>query len=241
MAKMKFNYLQFWWFSFESWLKFSYRGEPKWMGDVSTKESGYFTWAHEGFGSRTTDDVSIGKQWFKGRRIAPPEMQQVETPDQAFDMAQGLLQRIIRYAKSRGIKVWPAIELATLPPNLARYCERVGDLPFNPIHATFVHPLDPVNREIQVNRFQALVETYPEAEGYFLVYAEDYPELDNAKYHDFFVQQRPAFRDSRESRLILCKRGYKRAHPRAMCGRENLRETQYSHREGERCKPAYRN
>ena len=200
MAKMKFNYLQFWWFSFEPWLKFSYRGEPKWMGDVSTKASGYFTWAHEGFGSRTTDDVSIGKQWFKGRRIAPPEMQQVETPDQAFDMAQGLLQRIIRYAKSRGIKVWPAIELATLPPNLARYCERVGDLPFNPIHATFVHPLDPVNREIQVNRFQALVETYPEAEGYFLVYAEDYPELDNAKYHDFFVQQRPAFHDLRALR-----------------------------------------
>ena len=49
MAKMKFNYLQFWWFCFEPWLKFSYRGEPMWMGDVSTKESGYLAWAHEGF------------------------------------------------------------------------------------------------------------------------------------------------------------------------------------------------
>ena len=27
-------------------------------------------------------------------------------------------------------------------------------------------PLDPVNREIQVNRLKALKETYPEAEGY---------------------------------------------------------------------------
>jgi hypothetical protein len=200
MAKMKYNYLQFWWFSFEPWLKFSYRGEPMWMGDVSTKESGYLTWAHEGFGSRTTDDVSIGKQWFKGRRMAPPEMQQVETPDEAFDVAQGMLQQIIRHAKDRGIKVWPAVEMGTLPPNLARYCERVEDLPFNPIDATFVHPLDPVNREIQVNRLRALVATYPEAEGYFFVYAENYPELNNAKYHDFFVQQRPAFHDLRALR-----------------------------------------
>ena len=152
MAKMKCNYMQFWWFSFEPWLRYSYKGEPMWMGDVSTKESGYLTWAHEGFGSRTTDDVSIGKGQFKGRRIAPPEMQQVETPEQAFEVAQDLLRRIIHYAGSRGIKVWPAVELASLPPNLARYCERVDELPFDHIFGTFVHPLDPVNREIQVIR-----------------------------------------------------------------------------------------
>ncbi len=75
MAKMKCNYLQFWWFAFEPWLNFSYRGESKWMGDVSTKESGYLTWRYGGFGSRTTEDVVIGKHWFKGKRIAPPEMQ----------------------------------------------------------------------------------------------------------------------------------------------------------------------
>ena len=127
-------------------------------------------------------------------------MQQVETPDQAFDVAQGLLQKIIHYAKSRGIKVWPAVEMASLPPNLARYTERVGELPFDRIFGTFVHPLDPVNREIQVNRFKALVQTYPEAEGYLLVFAEAYPPLDNAKYHEFFVKQRPAFHDLRALR-----------------------------------------
>lgn len=200
MAKMKFNYMQFWWFSFEPWLKYGYKGEPMGMGDVSTKESGYLTWAHEGFGSRTTDDVLIGKEKFKGRRIAPPEMQQVETPQQAFESAQDLLRRIIRYARSRGIKVWPAVELASLPPNLARYCERLFELPFNRIFGTFVHPLDPVNREIQVNRFKALVETYPEAEGYFFVFGEVYPELNNEKHHAFFVQQRPTFHDLRQLR-----------------------------------------
>ncbi len=197
MAKMKCNYIQFWWFSYEPWLRYSYKGEEMWMGDVSTKESGYLNWAHEGFGSRTTDDVTIGKERFKYRRIAPPEMQQVETPDQAFDVAQNLLRNIIHYAKTRGIKVWPAVELAALPPNLARYCDRVGELPFHRIFGTFVHPLDPVNREIQVNRFKALIETYPEAEGYFFVFAEMYPELDTEKYHDFFMRQRPAFHELR--------------------------------------------
>jgi hypothetical protein len=200
MAKLKCNYIQFWWFSFEPWLRYSYKNEPMWMGDVSSKESGYLTWAHSDAGSRTTNDVVIGKERFKYHRVAPPEMQQVETPDQAFEIAQGMLQKVIHHARSRGIKFWPAVEMASLPPNLARYADRVGELPFNVIFGTFVHPLDPVNREIQVNRLKALVETYPEAEGYFLVFAEMYPELDTAKYHDFFVRQRPAFHELRSLR-----------------------------------------
>jgi len=198
MAKLKCNYLQFWWFSYEPWLKYSYQGEPMWMGDVSTKDSGYFTWAHVGVGSHTTDEVSIGKEQFKHRRLAPEEFQNVETPEEAFTVAGDLLRKVIHHAHERGIKVWPAVELAALPPNLARYCERVANLPFHTIFGTFVHPLDPVNREIQVNRFRALVENYPEAEGYFFVFAEMYPELNNEKHHAFFVQQRPAFHELRD-------------------------------------------
>jgi hypothetical protein len=201
MAKMKCNYMQFWWFPFTPWLKYGYKGESKWMGDVSTKESGYLTWAYGGFGSRTTDDVSIGKEHFKGRRIAPPEMQDVETPDQAFQVARALLQKIIRHANERGIKVWLALELATLPPNLARYCEQVGSLPFHELMGAFVHPLDEVNRKIQVNRLKALIDTYPEAEGYFLNVGEMYPELNNEKHRDFFNQKRPAFFELRQDRF----------------------------------------
>ena len=200
MAKMKCNYVQFWWFPFEPWLKYSYKSEMKWMGDVSTAESGYLTWAHGGFGSRTTDDVSIGKSWFKGRRIAPPEMQNVETPDQAFSVAQSLLSRIIHHAHERGIEMWLAIEIAALPPNLARYCERVGELPFHNIVGTFVQPLDPVNREIQTNRLRALFTTYPEADGYFMVFSEVYPEINTSKYRSYFDQMRPKFFQVRDLR-----------------------------------------
>ncbi len=201
MAKMKCNYLQFWWFSYEPWLKFGYKGESAWLGDVSTKESGYMTWAHGGFGSRTTDDVSIGKEHFKGRRIAPPEMRNVETSDEAFQVAEDLLHKILRHAKERGIKVWLAVELDALPPNLARYCEEVGSLPFMNLAGTFVHPLDEVNREIQTNRLKSLFETYPEAEGYFLNVGEMYPELNNEKHRAFFDQKRPEFFDLRQARF----------------------------------------
>lgn len=193
MAKMKCNYLQFWWFAFEPWLNFSYRGESKGMGDVSTKESGYLTWAYGGFGSRTTEDVVIGKRWFKGKRIAPPEMQNVETPQQAFLIAQNLLRRIIRHAHERGIQIWLALEMASLPPNLARYCERVGELPFNRVFGTFVQPLDKTCREIQANRLRALFSTYPKADGYFLVFPEAYPDINTEKYRTFFNQMRPKF------------------------------------------------
>ena len=200
MAKMKCNYMQFWWFAFEPWLKYSYKGETKWMGDVSTKESGYLTWAHGEFGTRTTEDVTIGKHWFKGRRIAPPEMQDVQTPDQAFAVAESLLRRIIQHAHERGIKVWLAIEMAALPPNLARYCDRVGDVPFMGLMGTFVQPLDPVNREIQTNRLRALFTSYPDADGYFLVFAEMYPEINTPKYRSYYERMRPKFFQLRELR-----------------------------------------
>ncbi len=200
MAKMKANYLQFWWFSYEPWLKYSYKGESNMVGDVSRKESGFFSWAHVGSGPHTPEVVEIGKEHFKYPRLAPKEFQKVETSDDAFAVAQDLLQRVIRHAAKRGIKVWPAVELAALPPNLARHAERVGELPFHTIFGTFVHPLDEVNREIQVERLKALVNTYPEAEGFFMVFAEMYPNLNNQKHREFFTRERPKFHELRDLR-----------------------------------------
>ena len=198
MARMKCNYLQFWWFAYSPWLKYGYKGESKWMGDVSRKESGYHNWAYGGFGSRTVEDVSIGREHFKDYpQLAPPELQHVETPDEAVEMSRDMLRRIIDYAAKRNIKVWPVVELASLPPNLARHGEIVGDAPFNYVFGTFLHPLDPVNREIQMNRLKALAETYPKAEGFFLNFAELYPELVTEKHRNFFEKERPRFQELR--------------------------------------------
>jgi hypothetical protein len=198
MARMKCNYLQFWWFAYAPWLNYSYRGETKWMGDVSAKQSGFHNWTYGGFGSRTTDDVTIGREHFKEYpRLAPSEMQHIDSPEAAFEIAQNLLRRIIAYAAERNIKVWPVVELASLPPNLARHGEIVGEAPFNYVFGTFLHPLDPVNREIQVERLKALAQTYPQAEGFFLNFAELYPDLVNDKHRAFFEKERPRFQELR--------------------------------------------
>jgi len=202
MCRMKCNYFQFWWFAYTPWLEFSYQGESKTLGDVSFKESGYHTWAFGGFGSRTIDDVSIGREHFKGRsRMAPLEMQHIDTPQEAFDYSRDLLRRIIAHAARRHIKVWLVVELGALPPNLARFCQIVGDAPFNYLVGSYVHPLDPVNREIQLNRLKALHDTYPGAEGVFLNFAENYQELALGKYYDFFQQHRAEFQDLRTAYL----------------------------------------
>jgi hypothetical protein len=197
MAKMKLNHLAYWWFGHQPDVQYSYRDEPKLIGDISTKASGYINTMYEGFGSRTTDDVVIGKHWFPGRRLAPAELQQVETPAQAFAAVQDLQRRMIQYAKKRHIKMWIVDELAVLPPNLARHTDRIGPLPFEGVFGTFVDPLDPVNREIQVNRLRALKDTYPEAEGYFLNIPEVYYALTRARDRDFFAQpqQQALFQD----------------------------------------------
>jgi hypothetical protein len=198
MARMKCNYLQFWWFAYAPWLKYDYKGETKLIGDVSTKESGYHNWYFGGFGSRTVEDVTVGREHFKDHpRLAPVEMQHVEKPEEAFEISKTTLTRIIAHAAERNIKVWPVVELASLPPNLARHGEMVGEEPFNYVFGTFLHPLDPVNREIQVNRLKALAETYPGAEGFFLNFAELYPDLANKKHYEFFERERPRFQELR--------------------------------------------
>jgi Glycosyl hydrolase family 67 N-terminus len=195
MAKMKDNYLMIWWFSYSPFLKFSYHGETKLIGDISKVESAYLNSMYAGGGSQTTDDVTIGKHWYPDRRLVPPEMRHVETPEEAFTAAQNMMQRVIHYAKSRHVSVWLVDEFGSAPPNLARHGERIFELPFERVFGTFMHPLDPVNREIQANNLKALIETYPEAAGYFLNFPEVYAPQNNASHHEFYAQEEPAFNE----------------------------------------------
>jgi hypothetical protein len=171
MAKLKMNYLQFFWFEHEPWIDFTYKGEGKLLGDATGPETGYLTWRYN-YGSYLVKDVVVGRELFKGKKkIAPAEFQEVETPEQAFRVAKEFLTEIIRYAKTRKIKVWLCIDPTTMPGNLARYARRATNLqiPFHPILGTHICPADPVLHEINESRLKSLVETYPEAEGYFLI------------------------------------------------------------------------
>ena len=195
MAKMKDNFLAIWWFAYSPFVKFSYRGETKLLGDIAGKTTSYLNSMYTIGGVQTTDDVTIGKQWFPGRRLVPPEMQEVETPDDAFAAAQNMMQRVIHYAKSRQVKIWLVDEISVAPPNLARYGERISSLPFETVYGTYMQPTDPVNREIQTNSLKAMIDTFPEAAGYFLNFPEIYEAQHYAQHREFYEQQQAAFKE----------------------------------------------
>ncbi|MCE5311022.1 MAG: hypothetical protein LLG20_25560 [Acidobacteriales bacterium] len=195
MAKMKMNYLQFFWFEHEPWIDFTYRGEHKLLGDATTKETGYMTWRYH-YGSQLTKDIEVGREHFRGReRMAPAEFQHVETPEQAFRVAADFLREIIRYARTRHIKVWLCIDPTTLQGNHARFARRATNLqlPFHPILGTHMCPADPVLHEINAERVKALAETYPEAEGYILYRPEMYPDCPDLEDQALFARERGRF------------------------------------------------
>ena len=194
MARMRMNYLQVFWFPYSPLLSYDYHGERNFLGDVSTKESGYLLWAVN-FGSHLAKDMVIGREHFKYPRLAPPELQNVQTPEEAFAKAQELLRQVIAYAKSRKIKTWLAIDPVSLPANLARHARaRTGDLPFHSVMGgAYMCPDDSVVDEINSARLESLVKTYPLAEGYFLWFPELYPVCEDARSREFHLRERPKY------------------------------------------------
>jgi hypothetical protein len=195
MAKLKMNYLQFFWFEHEPWINLGFRGENKLVGDATGKESGYLTWRYH-FGSHLVKDMEVGRDKFGGReRMAPMEFQKVETPEDAYRVSQKFLREIIRYAQTRKIKVWLCVDPTILPANLARFAHRASNrhLPFDQIDGTHMCPADPELHEMNENRLRALVETYPEAEGYFLWVPEQYPDCSDPLNTDLLLSERAKY------------------------------------------------
>jgi hypothetical protein len=207
MSKMKMNYLQIFWFPYEPWLKYSYHGEAKWMGDVARKETGYVLWAHN-FGSYKTTDMQVGQEHFKEAgvypRLEPPEFQHIEDNEDAYTTAQHYLHEMIRYAHSRKIKVWLDIDATSVAPNLARYTTRTLTQPFHPIFGTFICPDNPVSWQLNENRLKSLVATYPSVEGYFLYLPEAYPVCNQSpKDQQFYLSLRPQYPGEAEARAAF--------------------------------------
>jgi hypothetical protein len=216
MAKMRMNYLQVFWFPNTPWLTYEYRGEKNFLGDASVKESGYMLW-RESQGSFLVKDMTVGREHFKYPRIAPPELQDVETPEQASTKAQDLLRAVIAYAKTRKIDTWLAIDPVSVPPNLGRFADnRTGDLPFQPIlGGAYMCPDDPVAHEINESRLRSLFATYPGAQGYFLWFPELFPVCDDPRSRAYTLQERPKL-FTEETRRWKAYAGYERNSDRVV-------------------------
>jgi hypothetical protein len=174
MAKMKCNYLEFYWYEGGPWVEYSRNGEKRLIGDLYTKESGFTSWRTE-TRAFSTRDVVIGNQHFDTVRPVAPEFQECDAPEQAHLVARDLLKRVIAHAHKRKIEIWlGAGDCPTVPPNLGRHSRTGAPAGF---FGTLIPPGDPAGVEIWSAILESMIETYPEADGYWLWLAEFYFDM----------------------------------------------------------------
>ena len=206
LAKLKCNYLEFYWYGGAPWIEYSHGGEKKLIGDVYTRESGYTTWRIN-TATSTTSDVRFGKERFTAERLCAPEFQEVEAPEEAHRTARQLLKQIISYAHERKIQVWLGMgDCPGVPPNLGRRS------PLRIPHrwAGFaIPPGDPAGLGIWRAALKSMIETYPEADGYWFWLAEGYFYSDDPETQKI-IRQYDEYRKLIPSLDEIKKMGYYR-------------------------------
>lgn len=167
LAKLKMNVLQFYWGMGGPGVEFSYKGKA---ADIfATKESGYVAWPGA---SGTAHSVVVGRECFReDGYMGPPEFAKVQTPQDAHRIAREFLRELIRYAHSRKVQVWLASgEIPFVPPNLVP--PNVKTLMSFYCGVAIPHG-EPAVLDIWEAAMQSTIETYPEADRYWVVSGEE--------------------------------------------------------------------
>jgi hypothetical protein len=146
------------------WVEFSCAGKKAEI--ICPKESGYCAWA---WNSGTAKSVKIGRECFPREYLGPPEFAGVQTQDEAYHTAREFLREIIRYAHSRKVQVWLALgEMTYVPPSLVPPPPK--KLGFGPFYCGVAVPHgDPAMLDIWEAAVNSMIETYPEADRYWVV------------------------------------------------------------------------
>ncbi|MBN1394409.1 MAG: hypothetical protein JW959_05260 [Pirellulales bacterium] len=174
MAKMRMNRILYHYFENEPFIDYSYRGERKLVGDISHPDSGYISYGRSFSGSYLVEDLPVGRDKFKRRRVAPLEFQDVKSSDEALDVGREFVRRLIEMAGERGIRTWLTILPTFVSPNLQKYTR---PMPRPHEHwSGLVSCADPVVAEINRNRIRSVVDSYPGIEGILLSIPEGYDD-----------------------------------------------------------------
>ena len=199
MVKLRLNYLSFFSSVPEPWAEYTFRGEKNLLGDVNSMESGYLR-PKLNLPDVSTRQVRIGARHFEGReKMAPPEMEDVRSQEEAYRRSSRLMQAVFRCAKSKGMTVGLSLDPCHLSPNLARFARKHGHRPFNAVYGTPGKPADPVVTEIAEQRLRALFETYPDVDDVFLWCSEDYNLSRDPDSLRLYERMRPDFAEARRT------------------------------------------
>lgn len=115
--------------------------------------------------------MPIGAEQFGRKRVGSAEFQDCQTPAEAHAAARQLLRAVIAHAHSRRIEVWLAAgDCPGTHPNLARHAKAISY--WTTQCGLVIGPGDPIGLEAWEALMTAMVDTYPEADRYFVGLAE---------------------------------------------------------------------
>ena len=179
MAKMRMNRVIYYPFENEPFIDYYYAGERKLVGDTTHPESGYVSLGRQDIGSYRVEDMFVGKELFDREWVAPLEFQNVHSSAEALDTGKEFMRKLIWMAKERGMGTWLSFDSAFVSLNMAKYL-RPMPRPVE-LYSALVSFTDPVAHEINKNRIENIIESYPELEGILFqitegFYEDRYPE-----------------------------------------------------------------
>jgi len=187
MAKMKMNYLEFFWYVGGPWQEYEYHGKAFEPGDIYHAESGYTAWLIETY-HFTHDDVVIGRERFTDRKPCAPEFQGCRNGAEALRVARQLLHEMIAYAHERKIEMWlGAGDCPSVPPGLT---EPNNLTAHSFLNCPVLAPGDPAGVGIWQAMLDSMAETYPEADGYWVWLAELYFHSEDQATREVIAQYR---------------------------------------------------
>ena len=212
MAKLRLNYLNLNLTGADPTLEYTFRGERNLIGDVNSWETGFLA-PRRFFRSARTDQVEIGGEHFEGRPyMAPPELQGVQSPEEAHRRFKAMFLAVFEHAKRRGVEIGFTMDPTEIPYNFARFMRRNDSFP---AHGTIcgarVDYTDPLFEEHTSAWLGALFETYPDAVDLYFWNAEGYgkgPDRVIPEHKEIIERYRPDFEEAKrifeESWLPTC-------------------------------------
>ena len=196
MVKLKLNRFITYHFENEPFMDYSFRGERKVVGDISHPTSGYISYGRHFSGSYLVEDTPIGAELFGRKRVAPLELQNVRSSDEALTEGVRFMRSIHRTARNFGIPPWISVVPSFVPMNFTKYTRR---MPRPHMHwSALVSFTDPVLDEMNRNRIEAIVHDYPEIEGLNLGIPEGYYEDPYPDSVAIIERERPRYREALE-------------------------------------------
>jgi len=194
LAKMRMNRIIYYHFENEPFIDYYYAGERKVVGDTTHIDSACFSLGRQDSGTYRVKDMIVGQELFDREFVSPREFQQARTSAEMLDTGKAFMRELIRMAKERGIGSWISFDSAFIALNFAKYM-RLMPRPVE-LYSALVSFTDQVVHEINRNRIENIITSYPELEGIFFQITEGFYEDRHPESQAVIAEEWPRYQEA---------------------------------------------